>query len=93
MPLRAWLRRHRVKAARLANAASPVTREAEETVESDEATQMDKVATAVVILWFIIGMASAILRNEHGYWRALLFGLMGPFAIRRTSTVTPPEED
>ncbi len=28
---------------------------------------MDKVAMAVVILWFVIGMAAAILRNERGY--------------------------
>ncbi len=45
---------------------------------------MDKVATAVVILWFVIGMAAAILRNERSYWRALMFGAMGPFAIKRT---------
>jgi hypothetical protein len=44
---------------------------------------MDHLVAAVGILWFVIGMASAILRNEHGYWRALMFGAMGPFAIRR----------
>ncbi len=54
---------------------------------------MDKVAAAVVILWFAIGMAGAILRNEHGYWRALMFGIMGPFAIRRTSPVTREAEE
>jgi hypothetical protein len=27
-------------------------------------------------------MAAAILRNEEGYWRVLMFGAMGPFALR-----------
>ncbi len=40
------------------------------------------VATVVVTLWFIIGMAGAIARNESGYWRALMFGAMGPFALK-----------
>jgi hypothetical protein len=54
---------------------------------------MDKVATAVVILWFVIGMAGAILRNERGYWRALMFGAMGPLALRNLAATCEAEED
>ncbi len=40
------------------------------------------IVSAVVIVWFIIGWSAAILPNEHGYWRALMFGAMGPFELR-----------
>jgi uncharacterized membrane protein YiaA len=54
---------------------------------------MDHLLTAVGILWFVIGMASAILQNERGYWRALMFGAMGPFAIRRKTSAVKREAE
>ncbi len=53
---------------------------------------MDKFASAILILWFVIGMIGAVLQNEHGYWRALMFGVMGPFAFKRRSIVTRNED-
>ncbi len=54
---------------------------------------MDNVATAVVILWFVIGMAGAIFRNERGYWRGLMFGAMGPFAFINLPLTRDDESD
>ncbi len=60
---------------------------------------MPYLADGIVILWFVVGMAGAILRDECGYWRALMFGAMGPMSwllnnsLRDRSKLASHQED